>query len=194
MTWPNLLSALRLAILPLFVIAVIERQPLVALVLFLVAGVTDLLDGLAARFLGQESALGAYLDPMADKLLLVTAFVMLSIPGLHPGWEIPIWITVLVIARDVLIVVGALIVYLAFAISKFSPSRLSKWNTAFQLSAVVAVLATGLDRRFDPLAEGLVAVMVALTLASGLEYGYRFVFRADDLAAEARDGPAPRMR
>lgn len=194
MTWPNLLSALRLAILPLFVIAVIERQPLPALVLFLLAGLTDLLDGLAARFLDQESALGAYLDPMADKLLLTAAFVMLSIPGLYPGWEIPIWITVLVIARDVLIVVGALIVYLAFTITKFPPSRLSKWNTAFQLCAVVAVLVTGLDRRFDPLAEGLVAVMVALTVASGLEYGYRFVYRADDLAAEARDGSSPGMR
>jgi len=184
MTWPNLLSALRLALVPLFIVAVIERRPGHALVIFAVAGLTDLLDGFVARFLKQQSVLGAYLDPAADKLLLTAAFVMLAIPGLHPGLEIPIWMTVLVISRDVAIVVIALIVHLAIGIRKFPPSIISKWTTAFQITAVVAVLLTGLDRRFDVLATSLLWIMVALTSSSGLEYGYRFIYRADDLAAE----------
>lgn len=182
MTWPNLLSATRLVIVPLFVIALVERQPLAAFVLFAVAGLTDLLDGYIARFWHQESALGAYLDPMADKLLLTAAFVMLAIPDLFPGLRIPIWITVLVIARDVCIVLIALVVYLALGISSFPPSHLSKWNTAFQIAAVTAVLLTGLSRHLDLLAAGLLYAMVALTVASGLEYAHRFVFRAGDLA------------
>ena len=184
MTWPNLLSALRMAIIPLFVIALMERQAVAAVVLFGLAGLTDLLDGFVARFWHQESVLGAYLDPMADKLLLTAAFVMLAIPGLFPGLEIPIWITVLVITRDVCIVLIALVIYLALGISKFPPSRISKWNTAFQIAAVAAVLVTGLSRRFDPLAAGLLYVVTALTVASGLEYGYRFVFRAGELTAK----------
>lgn len=182
MTWPNLLSALRLALVPLFIVAVIERQPGQALVIFAVAGLTDLLDGFFARFLKQQSVLGAYLDPAADKFLLTAAFVMLAIPGLYPGREIPVWMTVGVITRDVAIVVIALIVHLAIGIRKFPPSVISKWTTAFQITAVVSVLLTGLDRRFDVLAGPLLWIMFALTVASGLEYGYRFVYRADDLA------------
>ncbi len=187
MTWPNLLSALRMGLIPLFVIAVMERRPLAALIIFALAGLTDLLDGFVARFLHQESVLGAYLDPLADKLLLTAAFVMLAIPGLHPGHPIPIWMTVMVITRDVCIVLIALVIYLALGISKFSPSRISKWNTVFQISAVVAVLLTGVSSRFDLVAVGLLYVMVVLTVASGLEYGYRFVYRADDLRYDGED-------
>ncbi len=184
LTWPNLLSALRLALVPIFIVSLIERRPGQALLIFALAGLTDLLDGFFARFLKQQSVLGAYLDPAADKLLLTAAFVMLAIPGLHPGQQIPIWVTVSVITRDVGIVVIALIVHLAIGITKFPPSVVSKWTTAFQTMAVAAVLLTGLDRRFDFLATSLVGVMVVLTVASALEYGYRFVYRADDLAAE----------
>ena len=80
-----------------------------ALLIFLVAGVTDALDGFIARFWGQQSLLGAYLDPIADKLLLTSAYVVLSIPSLNHGAPIPLWVTILVIARDVLIVAVALL-------------------------------------------------------------------------------------
>ncbi|HEX9734997.1 MAG TPA: CDP-alcohol phosphatidyltransferase family protein [Thermoanaerobaculia bacterium] len=188
MTWPNLLSALRMAIIPLFVIALVERQAMAAAVLFVLAGLTDLLDGFVARFWHQESALGAYLDPLADKLLLTVAFVMLAIPGLSPGLPIPTWITVLVITRDVCIVLVALVVYLALGISKFPPSRVSKCNTAFQIAAVAAVLATGLSRRVDPVATGLLYAVAALTVVSGLEYGHRFLFRGELNAASPDPG------
>ena len=185
LTWPNLLSALRIGLIPLFIISVIDGQAIRALVIFALAGITDLLDGFIARFLHQQSPLGAYLDPMADKLLLVSAYVMLAIPGLFPGLNIPIWVTVLVITRDVIIVGVALIVHLTYGISKFPPSWISKWNTAFQIIAVFAVLLTGVVSRLEMLAFMILMTVVVLTIASGLEYGYRFIYRVDLLAAQA---------
>ena len=101
-TIPNLLSLLRMGLVPLFIITVVNSDWRKALLIFLVAGITDALDGFIARFWNQKSLLGSYLDPIADKLLLTSAYVVLSIPGLNRGAEIPLWITILVIARDVL--------------------------------------------------------------------------------------------
>lgn len=182
-TVPNLLSMLRMAIIPLFVIALLENRPKRALALFLVAGVTDALDGAIARFLNQRSVLGTYLDPIADKLLLVTAYVMLSLPG-APGGGIPLWITVLVIARDVLIVVMAALLHLAHGVPSFPPSWISKVNTAAQVSAIVTVLLAALMPRFDLLATVLVHVVAVLTVASGLDY----IVRANRMAADREAG------
>ena len=143
-TIPNLLSLLRMGLIPLFVIMVMNGDAPKALLIFVVAGVTDALDGFIARFWKQQSLLGAYLDPMADKLLLTTAYVVLSIPSLnHGGAQIPPWMTILVIARDVLIVVVALVLYLAAGVRKFPPSVLSKINTILQVVAVALVLVSG---------------------------------------------------
>jgi hypothetical protein len=101
LTVPNLLTLARMGLIPFFIIAVLDGQALRALAIFCLAGITDALDGFIARFFGQRSALGAYLDPIADKLLLTSAYVMLAIPGLHSGVLIPIWVTVLVIAPAV---------------------------------------------------------------------------------------------
>lgn len=185
MTWPNLLSVLRIAMVPMFIIAVLEGRPGWAFALFALAGLTDLLDGFVARFYQQQSVLGAYLDPAADKLLLTASFVLLSWPGVPQGLEIPIWVTVLVITRDVVIVTVALIVRLTIGITRFPPSRVSKWNTAFQIAAVCAYLLTGLTSAVDLLARTLLAAMVVLTVISSLEYAYRFIYRANDLAAQA---------
>lgn len=196
MTWPNLLSSLRIAIVPLFIIAVIEGRPGWAVALFTSAGVTDLLDGYIARHHQQQSVLGAYLDPAADKLLVTVAFILLSWPGVHQGLRIPIWVTVLVITRDVVIVTVALIVRLTVGLKSFPPTSISRWNTAFQLAAILVFLLTGLTRQVDLLAWGVLAVMVALTAASGLEYAYRFIYRADELPAraEAEGNREPRER
>ena len=183
MTWPNLLSALRIAMVPLFIIAVVEGRPAWAFAIFGLAGLTDLLDGYVARFYQQQSVLGAYLDPAADKLLITAAFILLSWPGVHQGLQIPIWVTVLVITRDVIIVTVALIVRLTIGLKEFPPTRISKWNTSFQIAAVFLYLLTGLTREVDTLAKGVLAVMVVLTAVSGLEYAYRFIYRADDLQA-----------
>ncbi len=194
MTWPNLLSVLRIALVPLFIISIIEGRPGWAFAVFGLAGVTDLLAGYIARRHQQQSVLGAYLDPAADKLLITAAFILLSWPGVHRGLQIPIWVTVLVISRDVIIVTVALIVRLSVGLKRFPPTVISKWNTSFQIAAVLAYLLTGLTREVDLLARAVLAVMVALTVASSIEYAYRFIYRADDLPARAEaegDGDSP---
>ena len=175
-TIPNLLSLLRMGLVPLFIITVVNGDWRKALLIFVVAGVTDALDGFIARFWNQQSLLGAYLDPIADKLLLMSAYVVLSIPSFQRGAEIPLWVTILVIARDVLIVVMALVLHLAAGIRKFPPSVLSKVNTALQVAAVVLVLVSGTlpELRFIELAADTAIFLVAgLTVASGLDYTYR---------------------
>jgi cardiolipin synthase len=175
-TIPNLLSLLRMGLIPLFVIMVMNGDAPKALLIFVVAGVTDALDGFIARFWKQQSLLGAYLDPMADKLLLTTAYVVLSIPSLNHGTQIPAWVTILVIARDVLLVSVALVMYLALGVKKFPPTVLSKINTVFQVLAVVLVLVSGTFptlRSIELAADTCLFLVAGLTVASGLDYVYR---------------------
>jgi cardiolipin synthase len=115
MTPANQLTLLRVVLIPAFVILVIYGYLGWALVVFAIAGLTDALDGLLARWSGQRTSLGAWLDPMADKLLLVTTFVVLTIPGLGLMNRLPIWLTVLIISRDVVIVLTVAIVNLVIA-------------------------------------------------------------------------------
>lgn len=175
-TIPNLLTLLRMGLIPLFIITLVNGDPRKALLVFVVAGITDALDGFIARFWKQQSLLGSYLDPIADKLLLMSAYVVLSIPGLSHSAPIPLWVTILVIARDVLIVAVALVLYLAVGIRRFPPSVLSKINTVLQVVAVVLVLLAGTlpDIRFLELAADTTVYLVAgFTVASGLDYVYR---------------------
>ncbi len=194
MTWPNLLSSLRIALVPLFIIAVIEGHPGWAFMLFALAGITDLLDGYIARHHQQQSIIGVYLDPAADKLLVTAAFILLSWPGVHQGLQIPIWVTVLVITRDVVIVTVALIVRLTVGLKSFPPTVISKWNTGFQIAVILIYLLTGLTHEVDLVARGVLAVMVILTAGSGLEYAYHFIYRADKLPerVEAEGEGSPR--
>jgi cardiolipin synthase len=193
-TVPNLLSILRMGLIPLFVIALLEGRPGRALAIFVVAGLTDALDGLLARLLDQRSVLGMYLDPMADKLLLVTAYVMLSVPQLKPDLDIPIWVTALVITRDVVIVGVALVMHLAHGRGRFPPSLLSKVNTVLQVATVVLVLATALSPRLDGVATGFIFAMAGTTMLSALDYIYRYATgkppAADD-GPGAADSPRP---
>lgn len=175
-TVPNLISLLRLGLVPLFIHAMVNGDWRRALLIFLIASVSDGLDGLIARFWHQQSLLGSYLDPLADKLLLTSAFVVLSIPGLNRGAEIPLWVTILVIARDVLIVAMALVLHLAAGIRKFPPTLLGKVHTTVQLAGVILVLLSGTlpDLRFIELAADTTILLVAaLTVASGIDYIFR---------------------
>ena len=180
LTIPNFLSLLRMGLIPLFIIAILDGESRRALLIFAIAGLTDALDGAIARFWNQQSPLGAYLDPIADKLLLTSAYVLLSFPHLNHGAEIPIWVTVLVIARDVLIVIMALVLYLAQGVRRFPPSVLSKVTTVVQVTAVVVVLLSGLIKDLEPLALGIVYLVAGLTVASGLDY----ILRSNQLVAE----------
>lgn len=173
MTVPNLLSLVRMVFVPLFVISILDGHPGRALWVFALAGITDALDGFIARVWKQQSALGLYLDPAADKLLLVSAYVVLAIPNLHQGLTIPAWISALVVTRDVVIVIVALVLHLAVGVKRFPPSPISKLNTAVQVAAVIVVLLSGVAPRFEGAATAMVFAVAALTLASGVDYIYR---------------------
>ena len=179
-TVPNLLSLLRMGLVPLFIIAVLGDRPKHALGIFVLAGITDLLDGLIARFWSQQSLLGTYLDPIADKLLLISAYAVLSVPSLGPGPVIPLWVSVLVIARDVVIVIVSLILNMVLKVERFPPAMIGKLTTAMQIVAVVAVLVARLVPGMEMVADIAVLLAVGLTIASGLNY----VYRANRLAVD----------
>lgn len=176
---PNLLSLLRMALVPVFVIEVLGGDVRAALLIFAFAGVTDALDGAIARIWRQQTALGAYLDPAADKLLLVTSYVVLAVPNLHAGYVIPTWVTALVITRDIVIVIVALLLYVTGGVSRFPPSPLSKVNTAVQVAAVILVLLSGLSDALEAPAMISAYAVACLTLASGIDY----IVRANRIAA-----------
>jgi cardiolipin synthase len=182
MTVPNLLSLLRMGLTPLFLVAVVNAKPLQALLVFAFAGITDALDGFIARHYGQQSRLGAYLDPIADKLLLMSAYVVLAIPGLHPGTLIPSWVTVLVIARDLIIVIVAVVFSLAVGVTTFPPSWLSKVNTTVQVLTAILVLASGTWQALRPLAEWSTLGVAVTTVGSGVDY----ILRASRMAPDER--------
>lgn len=171
---PNLVTLMRMGIIPLFVIALLNGESGKALVLFVLAGLTDALDGFLARVFEQSSILGAYLDPIADKLLLTSAYIMLTIPSLNAGQVlIPVWVTVLVLARDILILVIALVLWMALGQSKFTPTKLSKVNTVVQVAGVILVLLSGLSETMVMPATVCVYLVAALTVLSGCDYIYR---------------------
>lgn len=182
MTIPNLLSLLRMGLVPVFILVVLDGEPARALLVFLLAGITDALDGFIARVWKQQSLLGTYLDPIADKLLLMTAYVVLAIPGQHPGVVIPVWIAVLVLARDVLIVIMALVLHLALGVKSFPPTWTSKLTTLVQVLTVLLVLASGLAEEFAPFAEAFLLLAAALTVISGFNY----LWRSNHLAGSGR--------
>ena len=164
---PNILTLIRILLTPLFVIFLLRDQFFYALLVFGAAGLTDGLDGFIARYLDQRTALGAYLDPMADKVLLVSAYVALAVLAV-----IPPWVSVVVIARDVIIVLGIAVLTLFEKKYEIKPSLVSKCTTMFQIITILIVL-------FDPMREKLAAVHVpllwataALTIVSGLHYTF----------------------
>jgi cardiolipin synthase (CMP-forming) len=170
LTAANQLTFLRLLLVPVFALCMLYGLPGWALLTFAVAGATDLLDGMLARWSGQPTTLGAWLDPMADKILVVTMFVMLTMPGLGLANRLPLWLTVLVISRDAAIVLTVAVFNLAVARQTFRPTRLGKTATAvYVATGVLALYANYLGR---PMAIVDVAVYLsgALTLASGFHY------------------------
>jgi cardiolipin synthase len=168
-TAPNLLTLSRICLAPLLVVAVLEDDYRLGFVLFVVAGLTDALDGTLARLLHQRSVLGQYLDPVADKLLLSALFLVLMHKEL-----IPVTVTVLVFGRDVGILLVAAILYAAVGRREFRPSIFGKANTAAQVSAVAAVL---LYQFMNATWVGQVRIValratMILTVVSGLHYAW----------------------
>jgi cardiolipin synthase len=164
---PNLLTLLRILITPLFVIFMIKGHYRLALLVFFLAGISDGLDGLFARWFNQKTVLGAHLDPLADKLLLISAFVALAVQQ-----TIPSWLAVVVISRDILILTGiAILRYFHIAVT-IKPSMISKCTTAAQLATVLAVLLALEIASVQPALVPLFWLTTALSMASGLHYIY----------------------
>jgi cardiolipin synthase len=183
---PNLLTLARICLAPFLVAAILEDRFALSFYLFLAAGLTDALDGTLARLLKQRTMLGQYLDPVADKLLLSTLFLVLMNKGL-----IPARVTVMVFGRDVGILMVAALLYAAAGRREFVPSIFGKANTLAQIAAVAAVLLhqlTGAVWVADLRMMALGATMV-LTVISGLHYAWVVSRR---VGAPANGGPGAR--
>jgi cardiolipin synthase len=165
MTIPNLITALRIILAPVFVIYLINDRLNAALVVFLICMISDGIDGMVARLFNQKSRLGSYLDPLADKTLLVTAFVLLAVRGYLPSW-----LTVAAIARDVMILLGVLVFHLNRLEIKIRPSAVSKINTCFQFITLSMVLLKGCILLPSVVYEALYYVTAVFTIGSGLHY------------------------
>jgi cardiolipin synthase len=166
-TVPNELTFLRLAFLPFFIIAIKYDRYDVALGLLIAAGVSDALDGLLARVLNQKTALGAYLDPIADKLLLSSSFLALALKG-----KIVWWLAIMVLGRDVLIVIACAVILLAMGFRSFPPSVWGKATTFFEilLIVIVLVLAVWPIPALAVVLEYLRYLVAALVIFSGVHY------------------------
>ena len=169
LTAANQLTLVRLMLVPCLVILVVYGYSGWALIVFVVAGVTDVLDGLIARRAGQRTRLGAWLDPMADKLLLVSMFVVLTAP-LDMANRLPIWLTLLVFSRDVLIVLTVAVINLAIERRVFYPSRLGKVATLVYIVTCAVVLFFNYLDRPSVVVDAAIYAALAITLASGIHY------------------------
>ena len=167
MTLPNALTLIRILLIPLFVNLLISKFFLGALVTFLIAGITDALDGFLARIWHQRTDLGAYLDPIADKLLLASAFVTLAILRIVPSW-----LTVIVMSRDILIAVGFWVLTMTDHKPTARPRFTSKITTVFQILTIIWALLSVLHGRFESLFSVLIGLTAFFTVLSGIHYIY----------------------
>lgn len=173
LTAANQLTILRMLLVPAFVILLLYGFRGWALAAFLAAGLTDLFDGLAARLRGEKTTLGAWLDPMADKLLLVSMFVMLTLPDIGSANRLPLWFTVLVISRDIVIVLTVAIVNLAVGHRTFRPSIYGKVATATYVVTGVVTLYFNFLERSSIVVSLFVYASLAITLLSAGDYAIK---------------------
>src|ERR1700730_8563079 len=170
---PNLLTLMRLFIIPFLVIEILDGHYRISFALFILAGISDALDGLLARWFSQKTTLGQYLDPIADKLLLSTLFVVLT----HVGM-IPQYVTVLVFSRDVGILLISTLLFVTGALRDFRPSLFGKLNTLVQIVALIAVLCDKIfvSAHLATLTDILVRAIAVMASLSAAQYAW-IVFR-----------------
>jgi len=163
---PNWLTILRILLIPVFVTLLVYRRAGLALLVFCLASLTDMLDGYIARSQGRQTRLGAFLDPMADKLLLTSGFVTLT-------WlkVIPFWITAVVVSRDVVLSIGVLVIHVAGGTVHPAPTWIGKMSTLFQMLTVLVAMAAVYFQLLPAFVTTLLAwVTAAFTITSGLQY------------------------
>lgn len=187
-TVPNMLTVFRMVLIPVFVSLLFYQRFLLALAVFIIAGLTDGLDGLLARRFGWQSQLGTVLDPIADKLMLVSAFIVLSMRSVFPQplpshLPVPFWVTVAVISRDVFIIVGAAAINMMTGFRGFRPSWLGKLNTTVQIGGIAAIMfAASFPYYTGYYLPTIYAAVFTLAILSGLHY----IFFASKLMNEER--------
>ena len=196
MSWPNRVTFARLLLLPLFLICLLRarEEPSVRWVtfaLFVLMATGDFLDGMLARRLGQSSALGAFLDPLADKLTMTSAVILLAIRDVTAGWieyPIPSWLAVLVVWRDATIVIGYLLMSLSLGAAEVRASRTGKATTVAQMLLVVATLGSPAlpQQAASVVVRGLWYVVAGLTAASALGYVRQGLARAAGVQEESK--------
>ena len=193
LTVPNLLTFVRMGLIPVFATLLVYGREGAALIVFTIAGISDGIDGFIARRLGQESELGTIIDPIADKLLMITAFVMMTIPGvLEPGRHLPVpfWVTAAVIGRDILIITVAGAIYIMTGFRDFRPSWLGKASTFVQVIAVIMILVAAVFPSLQGFYLPTVYTTVALfAVVSGIHYIFfvaRLMREADTTQSPAK--------
>jgi len=169
---PNILSLLRIFLIPVFLVLMIQGKVMEASAIFFFAGFTDVLDGFAARLFHQKTKIGALLDPAGDKLLMTSAFIVLTIPSLNSPHIIPLWLTIVVISRDLFIVLSAFALYKLRGQKTFLPSLWGKSSTVCQFMVLILVLFFNSFQISFPYLRLFYFLTLALTLLSGVHYFY----------------------
>jgi cardiolipin synthase len=163
---PNTLTLIRFALVPVLALALLQKEELGALVVIFLAGATDVLDGLAARAWNQRTRIGTIIDPLADKLLLSTAFILMTVRSLGFSHVIPLWLTAVVIGRDFLILAGGAAIYCLRGPREFPPTVAGKISTVFQVATVFWIV---LSNWVDISALGRSTILSAMTSSSVLD-------------------------
>ena len=171
-TIPNILSLLRILLIPVFILLMLQNKVVQALIVFLLAALTDLLDGVAARIWQQKTRLGTYLDPAADKLLMASTFIILSLPSVSVPNTIPIWLMLAVILRDLYVVSGTFVFVKLVGKTEITPSILGKACTVVEMGLLVLVLLFNALEKSLAFLEGVYIFTLVLALLSAVHYTF----------------------
>lgn len=188
LTIPNLLTFLRMALIPVFAILLVYERFGWALVVFFIAGISDGIDGFVARRFNQQTELGTILDPIADKLLMTTAFIILALPGIFPVEphlrHLPVkpWVAFAVIGRDILIIVVAAAIFITTDFRGFRPSWLGKASTVVQIFAVILILIAAV---FPSLQGFYLPAVYTTVVAFAVFSGIHYIFHVAKLMRES---------
>ena len=173
---PNLITLARIALIPPFLVMIVSGRVFESFLIFLVAGCTDVLDGQLARLLRQKTKIGTILDPTADKLLMTSAYITLTLPALTTLNTLPIWLTATVVGRDALIGIGYFVISRVRGIKTVSPTILGKTSTVFQIGTVLLVLLFNYLQLSPAFLIWLYFLTLTFTLLSGIHYFITYAF------------------
>ena len=185
-TLPNFITLVRLAALPFFLVCISDGRFGIALAIFVAAGLSDGIDGFLARRFDMKSALGAYLDPIADKLLLMSSYLFLAIPAYPAATKVPVWLAVMVLSRDFLLMLVGLLMILTTGKKRFPPSWAGKVTTVIQIVTVLFVLCANIWDWPRPVVLIAFGSTASVTVLSGFDYLHRVARNPEEPVTAAR--------